>query len=211
MKFELQDNVYRARPFDRYAWLEHGFGTPSFSPPEPLATLRQIHSDIVQYAGHPGCVGEGDALLADSSSPGVGVKTADCVPMMLVDTRLHAVAVIHAGWRGTVACIARKTVDAMIGRWGSRPEDLQVAIGPGIGKCCFEVGPEVALEFGQPAVRTHIDLWMSNRRQLADAGIRPDAIYAAGVCTVCDPAKLHSFRRDGEKAGRMFSVIRVKS
>jgi YfiH family protein len=211
LEFDFQDNVYRALPFTEFDWLEHGFGTRSFPAPEPLATLRQIHSDIACYAARPGCLGEGDALLTDVAGLWVGVKTADCVPILLVDTRTRAVAAIHAGWRGTVARIAEKTAVAMMARWGSRPSDLQAAIGPGIGKCCFEVGPEVAIEFGQAAIRTYIDLPESNRRQLIEAGVVSKTIYTAKLCTVCHPAEFHSFRRDREKAGRMISVIRVNS
>lgn len=210
MEFEPRENIYRAKSLESLGWLEHGFGTRPFSPPEPLATARQIHSDVVRYVTQPGCIGEADALITDSGGLWVGVKTADCVPILLADPAHRAVAVAHAGWRGTVARIVEKTVEAMTARWGSRPEDLHAAIGPGIGKCCFEVGPEVALQFGQPAIRTRVDLIESNRRQLTDAGVPPNGISVAGLCTVCHPAEFHSFRRDGEKAGRMFSVIRVK-
>jgi hypothetical protein len=99
----------------------------------------------------------------------------------------------------------------MAARWNSLPEDLLAAIGPGIGPCCFEVGPEVAVQFGEPARRTRIDLQDAVRRQLLDAGLHPERIYAAGLCTVCRADQFHSFRRDREKAGRMISVINVKS
>src|SRR5262249_38891552 len=158
-----------------------------------------------------GVIGEGDALITAADGLWVGVKTADCIPILLADPTQHVVAAAHAGWRGTVARIAQKTVEALAARWGSRPKDLVGAIGPGIGECCFEVGPEVAVEFGRPAVRTHVDLIESNRRQLTDAGVPLESISVAGMCTFCHPAKFHSFRRDREKAGRMFSVIRVRS
>src|SRR5207249_4464730 len=146
------------------------------------------------------------------NTPGlrIGVKTADCLPILLVDERRRAVGAVHAGWRGAVARIAHKTVDAMAARWSSRPEDLHAAIGPGIGPCCFEVGPEVALQFGLPAERNRIDLPDAVRRQLLDAGLDSRRIYTAGLCTVCHADEFHSFRRDREKAGRMFSVIGVK-
>jgi hypothetical protein len=99
----------------------------------------------------------------------------------------------------------------MAARWNSRPDDLHAAIGPGIGPCCFEVGPEVAVQFGEPAERTRIDLPGVVRRQLIEAGLRPERIYCAGLCTVCRPDQFHSFRRDREKAGRMISFIGVKS
>src|SRR5205085_5378945 len=96
----------------------------------------------------------------------VAIKTADCIPVLLADERLHAVAAIHAGWRGTVARIAAGAVAAMQERFGTRPQDLHAAIGPGIGKCCYEVGPEVAVHFGVEGC-AHIDLAAADRDQLA--------------------------------------------
>jgi hypothetical protein len=211
LEFELINHVYRARALSQFDWLDHGFGTRHLEPPESVATLRQIHSDIIVYADRDGCLGQGDALLSATPGLRVGVKTADCLPILLVDERHRAVGAVHAGWRGVVSGIAHKTVHAMAARWNSLPEDLLAAIGPGIGPCCFEVGPEVAVQFGEPARRTRIDLQDAVRRQLLDAGLHPERIYAAGLCTVCRADQFHSFRRDREKAGRMISVINVKS
>jgi YfiH family protein len=211
LDFELFQNAYRAQPLARLDWLEHGFGTRSFDPPEPVATLHQIHSDIVVYADSDGCLGEGDALLSDKPGLLVGVKTADCLPILLADDRHRAVAAVHAGWRGTVAGVSLSTFKAMADRWGTRPQDLHAAIGPGIGRCCFEVGPEVAVQFGKPGQRTQIDLAETNRRQLVEAGLSPERIYLADLCTFCHPDKFHSFRRDRERAGRLMSFIGVKT
>jgi YfiH family protein len=211
LDFELSENVYRAGPLAQFGWLEHGFGTRLFQPPASLATLRQIHSDIVVYADRPGCLAEGDALLSDLPGQTIGVKTADCLPILLVDERCRNVAAVHAGWRGAVTGIAQKTVEAMAARWNTRPEDLHAAIGPGIGPCCFEVGPEVAIEFGEAPQRTRINLPKYIRRQLLAAGLPERRIYTAGLCTFCHPDLFHSFRRDRQKAGRMISVIGVKS
>jgi YfiH family protein len=211
LDFELINHVYRVRALSQLDWLDHGFGTRHFEPPESVATLRQIHSNIIVYADRAGCLSEGDALLSDTAGLRIGVKTADCLPILLVDERHRAVGAVHAGWRGAVARIAHKTVDAMAERWSSRPEDILAAIGPGIGPCCFEVGPEVAVQFGEQARRTRIDLQDAVRRQLLDAGVDSARIYAAGLCTVCRSGEFHSFRRDREKAGRMISVIGVTS
>ena len=102
----------------------------------------------------------------------VAVKTADCIPILLVDERHRAVAAVHAGWRGTVARIAAGAVEAMARASARAPADLHAAIGPGIGKCCYEVGPEVAAQFGGQG-RAHIDLPDANRRQLVEAGVTP--------------------------------------
>jgi hypothetical protein len=96
-------------------------------------------------------------------------------------------------------------------RWGTCPDDVHAAIGPGIGRCCFEVGPEVAVRFGRPPVVTHLDLESVNRTQLEVAGIARERIYLAGLCTVCHADLFHSFRRDRELAGRMIATIGLKS
>src|SRR5260370_11701905 len=206
MDFELSDNVYRARPLAEFGWLDYGLGTQLFQPPASLATLRQIHSDIAVYADRAGCLAEGDALLSDLPGQTIGVKTADCLPILLVDERHRTVAAVHAGWRGAVSRIAQKTVEAMAARWKTRPDDLHAAIGPGIGPCCFEVGPEVAIQFGEPPERTRIDLPQFIRRQLLAAGLPEGRIYAAGLCTFFHPALFHSFPRDPPESLRMNPV-----
>jgi purine-nucleoside/S-methyl-5'-thioadenosine phosphorylase / adenosine deaminase len=211
LDFELSQNAYRARALARFDWLEHGFGTRFFDPPEPLATLHQIHSDVAIYATQAGCLADGDAILSDTPGHFVAVKTADCVPILVVDVRHRSVAAVHAGWRGTVAGVVPSTLTAMAERWDTQPADLHAAIGPGIGQCCFEVGPEVAVQFGESFQRTHVNLEQANRRQLVEAGLAPERIYTLGFCTFCRADQFHSFRRDGEKAGRMFSVIGVKT
>ena len=93
--------------------------------------------------------------------------------------------------------------------FGTRPVALHAAIGPGIGKCCYEVGAEVAAQFGETGP-CHIDLVEANRRQLAEAGVPDPRIYPARLCTKCGADDFHSYRRDKERAGRMLSFIGVK-
>ncbi len=114
----------------------------------PLITLRQIHSDIIHCVHSvPDKPLFGDGLL--SATPGLllAIQTADCLPVILVDAQHHAVGVFHAGWRGTVKRIVEKGVGEMFRRFGSRPRDLNAAIGPGIQGCCYEVGEEVRTKF----------------------------------------------------------------
>jgi hypothetical protein len=204
--------IYRVTELDSLPWLVHGFGTRRARVPalfDQLATLRQVHStDCVLAAGRSGELGEGDALLENTPGSVVAVKTADCLPILLVNGRHRAVAVVHAGWRGTAAGIAQRAVEAMRAQFGSLAGDLDAAIGPGIGKCCYEVGPEVAAEFGQQG-RAHVDLAEANRRQLMDAGVTPERIYASNLCTMCRCEEFHSFRRDKEAAGRMYSFAGI--
>jgi YfiH family protein len=211
--FHQADGIYRASELETFDWLIHGFGTRHADIPalfSQLATLKQIHSSTcVPAEGRSGLLGRGDALLEDRPGCVVAVKTADCIPILLADERNHAVAAVHAGWRGTVARIAERAVEAMRGRFGTRPEDLHAAIGPGIGACCYEVGPEVAEQFGGQG-RAHIDLPAANRAQLAAVGVASGRIYVAGLCTMCGSGDFHSFRRDKEAAGRMYSFIGLR-
>ena len=211
MFYQDSRQIYRVTEFDSLAWLVHGFGTRLACVPAlfDLATLRQIHSTTcVSAAGRRGVLGEGDALLENTPGSVVAIRTADCLPILLVDDRHRAVAAVHAGWRGTVAGIAQRAVEAMHQQFASLPGDLHAAIGPGIGPCCYEVGPEVAAQFGRQG-RAHVDLAGTNRRQLIEAGVTPERIYASNLCTMCRAEEFHSFRRDKAAAGRLFSFAGI--
>jgi hypothetical protein len=188
-------------------WLNHGFGTRADSvPQESMASLKQIHSGIVLLGEQIGCAGEGDALVTALASVPVSVRTADCYPILLADERNHAVAAVHAGWRGTAAHIVIRTLEEMRRLYGTEASDVCVAIGPGIGACCYEVGADVARQFG-PEQAGNIDLAAINRRQLLDAGVAEHRIDVLGRCTKCDAHLFHSYRRDQLAAGRMVSYI----
>ena len=122
------------------------------SPLWPLVTLRQIHSDIIHHIESVPDLRNEAALAGDgmiTATPGLllAIQTADCLPVIVVDMKRHAVGVFHAGWRGTVQRIVEKGVGEMVRRLGSRPRDLKAAIGPGIHGCCYEVGEEVRTRF----------------------------------------------------------------
>ena len=123
-----------------------------------LITLRQVHSDIIhqvdshhvdshQVASDPGEPLTGDGLITATPGLLLGIQTADCLPIVLVDSKRRAVGVFHAGWRGTEKRIVEKGVGEMRRWFGTRPEDVKAAIGPGIGGCCYEVGEEVRTRF----------------------------------------------------------------
>jgi YfiH family protein len=114
----------------------------------PLVTVRQIHSDVIHVAAAPVAEApKADALATRAPGLLLGVQTADCVPILLADTRQRVVTAIHAGWRGTLARVAVKTLGRMRMEFGTRPRDVVAALGPAIGRCCYEVGPEVAQAF----------------------------------------------------------------
>jgi YfiH family protein len=206
--------VYRVSELDALPWLIHGFGTRHADIPAwfaNLATVKQVHSAAcVAAEGRSGVLEQADALLEDHPGSVVAIKTADCIPILLVDERHRAVAAVHAGWRGTVARIAPAAVESMGRRFATDPRDLHAAIGPGIGKCCYEVGPEVAVQFGEQG-RAHISLADANRAQLLEAGVTPERIYASNLCTMCLAEEFHSFRRDGQAAGRLYSFAGIRA
>ncbi len=116
--------------------------------PWPLVRLRQIHSDIIHRVDHlPEQLLTGDGLVTDTPRLVLAVQTADCLPVLLVDRKRKAVGAFHAGWRSTLARIVEKGVGAMRLHFGSQPEDLRAAIGPGIASCCYAVGEEVRDRF----------------------------------------------------------------
>ncbi|HEX9188253.1 MAG TPA: peptidoglycan editing factor PgeF [Vicinamibacteria bacterium] len=179
-----------------------------------LLLLKQVHGVAVAEAPWEASP-EADAACAAAPGLLLGIQTADCLPLLLVDPRLRRVAAAHAGWKGTASGIASRMVEALLVR-GSDPSDLVAAIGPGIGDCCYEVGEELRAAFGpagapffrpRPNGRPHLDLRAANARQLESAGLHPGAVHHVACCTRCRADLYPSFRRDGKAAGRMISFV----
>jgi YfiH family protein len=194
-----------------------------------IFTARQVHGATVvrvRAGEDPTALAARDADGLCTDAPGVvlGVFVADCIPAVLVDPRTGALAAVHAGWRGTVAGILPAAVRALAAEFGARPGDLRVALGPAIGPCCFEVGPEVVAAFealvpdarargivvpsphGAPG-KANVDLKAANRLLLERAGVAPDAIDAGPECTHCERGRFYSFRRDGNATGQLMGVV----
>jgi YfiH family protein len=130
------------------AEFQHQVGAVTGKKLWPLVTLRQIHSDLIHCISKPPEEKlAGDGLVTDAPGILLGIQTADCLPVVLVDTKRRAVGVFHAGWRGTVQRIVEKGVGEMRGCFGTRPRDIKAAIGPGIHGCCYQVGEEVRVKF----------------------------------------------------------------
>src|SRR6185295_10321554 len=146
-----------------------------------MASVKQIHSAVAIVAREPGCVGEGDALLTSEPGLAVSIRTADCFPILLADPKTHTVASIHAGWRGTVSGVVGTSLDRMQSEFGTDPVNVYAAIGPGIGACCYQVGVEVAQQFGLTEAGS-LDLAVENRKQLIAAGLKPARIEQVGGC-----------------------------
>jgi polyphenol oxidase len=206
------DGVFRSELLCDIPWLWHGFGSRlSEGWPGPYTTVKQVHSDVVVVSdGASACLGQGDALVTATPGDRIGIRTADCVPILMADPVKRVVGAVHAGWRGTVAEIARRSVERMVDTFDTKAGDIRAAIGPCIAQCCFEVGPEVAERFGLPAERTRIDLVEANRRHLLAAGLAEQNVDISGLCTACDAERFHSFRRDKEASGRMVAAIGIQ-
>jgi YfiH family protein len=186
----------------------------ALAPRGRLLLLKQVHGCSVQrapWAGRP----QADAAVSEQPGMLLGIETADCLPVLLLDPRRRAVAAAHAGWRGTAAGVVREAVRALL-EGGSSPGDLLAALGPAIGVCCYEVGEELRQAFAGeagvlfrsgPRGRPHFDLRAANRRQLEQAGLRPERILSVEHCTYCRPELYHSYRREGTGTGRMTSWI----
>ena len=184
--------------------------------PLPVRVPRQVHGTRVVEAATRADRPEADALSVTAPGLLVGVLTADCVPVLLVDVRRRVSAVVHAGWRGAAGGIVEATIAHLATRAGSAAADLEAAVGPAIGGCCYEVGPEVRAAFAArsgeataPAwsrrgPREHVDLRTAVRCLLQAAGVARVAVL--GPCTACG-AGYQSYRRDGARAGRQLSFV----
>lgn len=165
---------------------------------------------------------EADGLSTDEPGLGLSVHVADCTPLVMASGNKRACATLHAGWRGTVAGMAGAGVRHMIGEFGCDPAELHVALGPCIGVCCFEVGPEVVTAFldampaaehngvilARPGCRPRIDLRRFQRLQIEAEGVPRENIEASTDCTHCDPSRrFFSYRRAGRATGQMVGFV----
>lgn len=180
----------------------------------PVAQAKQVHAERV-LAAHDGFVGEGDALWTDRPGLALSVITADCVPLLLAARDGGRIAAVHAGWRGIVAGVVERTLDAL----GVPADELDAWIGPAIGVCCYEVSEEVAQRVAAasgpgvlapgdllgPGRRPHLDLPGAVRHQLVRAGVAPPRVVVR--CTRCDGERLWSYRREGAGGGRNVAYV----
>ena len=163
-----------------------------------------------------------DAIVSDATGVLAGVKTADCVPILMGDPETGAFAAVHAGWRGVVAGVVTRALARMVSDYKTKPADIVVAIGPAAGACCYEVGSEVIEAFADrfaPSASLFkptrpdyacVDLIKANRAQLTAVGVNEEKISSAPLCTMCRTDLFFSYRREKNlygKVGRLMSVI----
>ncbi len=192
-----------------------------------LVLTRQTHSDIVRCVTRADAMGfdhreypECDALITNDPGTALVVFTADCTPVLLHDPVTGAVGAVHAGWRGTAADIAGKTVRAMQAAFGCQPHNIRAAIGPNIGLCCFETGPEVPQAminaFGEAAKKgirsagdkSYVNLKEINAHALRCAGV--EKVEISDACTMCQPQRFWSHRFTGGVRGAQGAIILCK-
>lgn len=180
-----------------------------------LAVPDQVHGSTVVSAGEAGSYPGTDGLVTTAARVFLCVTVADCVPLLMVDPVAHAVAAVHAGWRGTVAGIASVAVEHLQKECAAVADRIVAYLGPSAGICCYEVSEDLASHFDGRFVRradgrVSVDLKMANRHQLIESGVRPENIEASPHCTISEPTLFHSYRRDRDRSGRLMAVIGLR-
>jgi YfiH family protein len=188
---------------------------------------NQTHSDNIKlitkketkgWESVSNAIEDCDALITNLKGVVLSVLTADCVPVLLYDKQKGVVAAVHAGWKGTKAQIVSKTVQKMKESYGCDPENIIAGIAPSIGRCCYEVGEDVAghffdiLEgFDTKGEKYMLDLPFINKQQLLNAGIPEENIEMSHTCTACDVERFFSYRKEQGCSGRFMSMIGMKN
>jgi polyphenol oxidase len=186
-----------------------------------IITMNQVHGDrlIEVKDARLKEAGEGDGMVTREKNAYLAILTADCVPMLFLAREQKLVAVVHAGWRGTLAGIAGKTVKLFLEAYGVLPSELEVALGPSIEACCYQIGRDVAQpliehwgELANSSIttrnsKTYLDLRNLNQALLHRSGIPQSQIFRIGPCTSCAADELFSYRREKKETGRQISFI----
>ncbi len=202
---------------------EIGFLNTVGIPVDSLVTLKQVHGSqcrkIIKRRLKQAQGAEGDCLLTSEHGIALGVRTADCFPVLMFDPERKVISCTHVGWRSLAKRILDDCLELMVKDFSCRPPSIITAIGPGIDKCCYKVKEDVIEEFH--ASRISIPFFISQTEdlsfsldlkgiiidQLVRQGLSRSKIYSAPFCTFCSPLPLPSFRREGKQAGRALSLI----
>ena len=184
---------------------------------------NQTHGDTIKIIDGPHHLGwEGledavascDTLITNKKDRVLSVLTADCVPILLLDTKKNVIATIHAGWKGTHLEIVSKTIQKMIDIFDTNPKDIIAGIAPAIAMCCYEVDEDVAKNFldiphayEKKGTKFMLDLPYINKLQLLKSGVREENIETSDICTSCEVEKFFSYRKEQGCSGRFMSMI----
>ncbi len=193
--------------------------------PRDLTQAEQIHGSSIAIIdkNKKGKIAYGcDALLTNSPGIPLVIRTADCVPIFLLDPKTKTIGLVHSGWKGTIQNIAGKTIQTMKEVFNANPSDILVGIAPSIGPCCYEIKKDVIDMFKEfkedwknfvttgKEDKLYLNLRELNMSQLVRAGVPKINITINNNCTSCDANSFFSYRRDGKGTGRMFSIIMIK-
>lgn len=211
------DMGWSAERWQGLTGLRQRFGGRVEPPPKSVVTLRQVHGRRVRHIDDGGDAAEGDGLTTDRAGTLVGVWTADCVPVHLVAPRARVAAAVHCGWRGTALGMIPAALQFIEKRWNVMPREVEAALGPAIGACCYEVGEEVRSAFvaragaglGEAGFerregRLHLDLRAFLQAEIQALGV--ESVERVGPCTGCRQDLLYSYRKQG-KTGRQLSWV----
>lgn len=184
-----------------------------------LISPRQMHQDeclVITSKDKLKTKYRGDAILTNRNDVLISIQVADCVPIFMVNEKKRVIGLIHAGWKGALFGIARKTVEKAKQQFGCKPEDFTMVFGPCIRSCCYQVSDDVAILFDKKCVNRSqnnaptLDMICVNRKQFLNCGVKEDRIFATNVCTFCDKELFDSYRREKERAGRMIAFLGLK-
>lgn len=230
MKLSTPDDFFIVSRLEKIPFLFHGFGTRNWREKNfkektewknfKLIFLDQIHSNVIHFVDKvPDKNLKGDGMITNLPFLFLLIKTADCLPVLIVDEMRKVIAAVHCGWRGTRKRVIQGVIQDLENHYGCFPSSLLVAMGPRIGNECYEVGEDVRESFEEQGFspvffRPHpyrkrkyfLDLKEANYSQLLGLGVQEKNIYSIDICTHCQKM-FPSFRRDGEKAGRMLSFV----
>jgi YfiH family protein len=183
---------------------------------EDIGYLNQTHSDIVHIFDKENY--DGDGICTDKKGVAIGVFTADCVPILIYDKGKRVISAVHSGWKGTYKYIVINAVVKMVEEYGTKIEDLSIYIGPHNMECCYEVGEDLIEEFKKQEIYRNVAISNGKKismknciiSQLKSLGIYEEQITSVDVCTYCNENfDLHSYRKQKENSGRMFSFVYI--
>lgn len=185
----------------------------------PLVRMGQPHKGKILKVDSKACLSEKledyDGAVTNLKDVALMVLTADCLPILLFDPIKNIIGIAHAGWRGTSEGIAKNIVNAMKSSFKSDPSQIFVGLGPSIRQCCYEVSSEFLMYFPDSVVKMahkyYFDLVNENANQLLSAGINSRNIFDCAICTSCRNNDFYSYRKEKEKAGRMASIVMLKT
>ncbi len=185
-------------------------------PAERVVFPEQVHSDTIKIVRQPGNVAKCDALITDRPNLYLSIQTADCFPVFLVDPQKDIVAIVHSGWQGTARNIVGKTIRKMKVLFNVRAENILAVIGPGVQKNCYQVDGSVIPYFDPDFYKDDgpghylLDLQGAIRQQILNEGVPQQQVETDPDCTHCRSDLYYSYRRDGQRSGRMMGIIGLR-